>query len=191
MENFIDLEEGKGITEALAQGKDMGSLEVDERGTKEVLMGMKDGKTPGQDGLPAEFHKLFWQILGPEICEVFSGVVKGGEAPASWKEAVTVLSGKAGDKEEPRNYRPISLLNCVYMLFMRLIGQRFLGPRLGEVVGGEPDGWCGRKSDTGWVDFGERSKNLVREEKRRGIPCISRSKKSFQCRKSGTNVKGT
>ena len=35
---------------------------------------MKNGKTPGNDGLPVKFYKVFW----PQISELFIKTIRGG-----------------------------------------------------------------------------------------------------------------
>ena len=36
-----------------------------------ALRGMHNGKSPGSDGLPKEFYVTFWDLLGPDLLEVF------------------------------------------------------------------------------------------------------------------------
>ena len=37
----------------------------------EVLNSSKDNKVPGIDGLPSEFYKTFWHLLGDSLVESF------------------------------------------------------------------------------------------------------------------------
>ena len=37
-----------------------------------ALLGMARNKSPGSDGLPMEFHLSFWEILGPDLIDVFN-----------------------------------------------------------------------------------------------------------------------
>ena len=36
-----------------------------------ALKSLNGGKSPGLDGLPAEFFKKFWDLIGPELLLVF------------------------------------------------------------------------------------------------------------------------
>ncbi|KAL6483991.1 hypothetical protein MHYP_G00088640 [Metynnis hypsauchen] len=36
----------------------------------EALQGMENGRAPGIDGLPVEFYKAFWSVLGQDVLEV-------------------------------------------------------------------------------------------------------------------------
>ena len=42
-----------------------GPLSCDE--DFKALQGMAKGKSPGQDGLPAEFYICFWEVLGSDF----------------------------------------------------------------------------------------------------------------------------
>jgi len=42
----------------------------------EDLEGMPDSKAPGSDGLPKEFYKTFWHILGPDLVDVLNDVCR-------------------------------------------------------------------------------------------------------------------
>ena len=49
---------------------------------------LEDGKAPGLDGLPAEFYKYFWNILGPALMETLLESLDHGELPLSYRRAV-------------------------------------------------------------------------------------------------------
>ncbi|PIK45257.1 putative zinc finger CCHC domain-containing protein 3-like [Apostichopus japonicus] len=43
-----------------------------------ALSKMKNGKSPGSDGLPREFYRTFWAIIGPDIRAVFEDAFQNG-----------------------------------------------------------------------------------------------------------------
>ena len=47
-------------------------------------------------------------------------------APIYWREVLIVRLFKKGDKEDPGNYRAITLLNVVGKLYSRVINNRLL-----------------------------------------------------------------
>jgi len=49
------------------------------------------------------------------------------KVPDSWYNAVVILLHKKGDKEDIRNYRPISLLPVMYNIFTRILTNRLEG----------------------------------------------------------------
>jgi exonuclease III len=64
--------------------------------TKAVGM-MNNNKSPGIDGLPSEFYKTFWPIIGHDVFDVFTTSIQENELPLSCRRAVLTLIPKAGD----------------------------------------------------------------------------------------------
>ena len=87
------------------------------------LWKMKSYKTPGPDGLPAEFYKVFFDSLKHNLVLIFNEIAAKGVMPTSMNEAVTVLLSKDGDRLEPSNKRPISLLNSDYKLLAKVLNE--------------------------------------------------------------------
>ena len=68
-----------------------------------------------------------WKALGPKGNEVLLKVLNTclqEKIPEGWATTITVPIFKKGDKEIPKNYRPISLLNTVTKLFTCLLANR-------------------------------------------------------------------
>ena len=87
-----------------------GLLTVEE--CREALNGMDTGKSPGTDGLTAEFYIAFWAVLGSDLVEVLSYGFQHGQFSVSQRRGLLSLISKKGEKGDLRNWRPISLL-CV------------------------------------------------------------------------------
>ncbi|KAL6473518.1 hypothetical protein MHYP_G00170790 [Metynnis hypsauchen] len=96
----------------------------------DALRSMECGKAPGIDGLPAEFYKSFWPVIGEDLLEVLNDSLAKGRLPSSCRRAVLTLLPKKGDLHELKNWRPVSLLCCDYKLLSKV-----LAVRLKEVVG--------------------------------------------------------
>ena len=107
-----------------------------------ALSGMARGKSPGSDGLPAEFYITFWDVLGAVLIEVVNASLDAGSLALSQKEALISLIFKKGDRLEHKNWRPISLLNVDYKLCARALAGRLLKV-LNYVI--LPDQTCGVK----------------------------------------------
>ncbi|KAK3528702.1 hypothetical protein QTP70_009955 [Hemibagrus guttatus] len=71
-----------------------------------ALQEMANGKAPGIDGLPVEFYKAFWSILGEDLLSVINDSMARGTLPVSCRRAVLTLLPKKGDLCEVRNWRP-------------------------------------------------------------------------------------
>ena len=115
-----------------------GLLTVDE--VFRALEGMALEKSPGSDGLPAEFYRAFWHILGADLVEVLNDSFSSGTLPSSLRGALISLIFKKGDRLECKNWRPISLLNVDYKLCARTLAGRLLKV-LHHII--SPDQTCG------------------------------------------------
>ena len=100
------------------------------------LGNMANNKTPGPDGLTAEFYKTFFDILSDILLELYEEVSEG-IIPRSMTEAVTVLIPKEGDAHSPSNYRPITLLNVDYKLMTKTINKSFFTKFLNDNLSNE------------------------------------------------------
>ena len=104
-----------------------GLLTVDE--CREALSGMDTGKSPGIDGLTAEFYLAFWAVLGSDLVEVLNFGFQNGQLSVSQRRGLLSLIFKKGEKKDLKNWRPISLLCVDYK-----IGTRALAAQLQKVL---------------------------------------------------------
>ena len=90
----------------------------------QAFAGMDSGSAPGIDGLPAEFYVEFWDLLGPELMHVFKSYLLPGELLQSLRRVVMSLLPKAGDLQQMRNWRPVSLLCTDYRILSKALANR-------------------------------------------------------------------
>ena len=107
-----------------AQSSCEGPVTLDE--ASKALAGAATGKSPGSDGLPAEFFSAFWHILGEDLVEVFNDSFASGRLSPSQRRALITLIFKKGDRLDHKNWRPISLLNTDYKILARVLAGRLL-----------------------------------------------------------------
>ena len=84
------------------------------------------GKSPGSDGLPMEFYVKFWPILGSDLVNVLNSCYLSGVMSLTQRRGLISLIFKKGDCLDPRNWRPITLLNVDYKLAARVVADRLL-----------------------------------------------------------------
>ena len=87
---------------------------------------MARGKALGCDGLPMEFYLKFWSVLGADLVMVLNSAFSSGRLSPSQRCGIITLSFKKGDRVDPKNWRPITLLNADYKVASRTIPARLL-----------------------------------------------------------------
>ncbi|KAJ8019526.1 hypothetical protein HOLleu_41159 [Holothuria leucospilota] len=76
-----------------------------------ALVSTSNNKSPGIDGIPYEFYRKFFNVIGNDLTNVYNKIFSVGTLSVSQRTAVISLIPKKGDLENPKNWRPISLLN--------------------------------------------------------------------------------
>ena len=90
-----------------------------------ALKGMKNGKSPGLDGLPKEFYVTFFHLFGRDFVQMVNDCVRAGELPLSMRSGVITLICKDASKKSSLNFwRPISLLNVDYKIVSKSLTNR-------------------------------------------------------------------
>ena len=85
---------------------------------------MKNNKSPGYDGKPKEFYKIFWNDIKHYHYESLIQSFEKGELSFSQKLSILSLIHKKGPTDEFKSYRPISLANCDYKILAFVIATR-------------------------------------------------------------------
>ena len=85
----------------------------------------KHNKTPGIDGLPSEFLKVFWSRLKFFILKALNHSYNEGILPVSLRQCVITCLPKGNkSRDNIKNWRPISLLSVTYKLASSAISNR-------------------------------------------------------------------
>ena len=82
------------------------------------------GKSPGPDRIPNAFYKTLSKVVSPILAKVFNESVIEGSLPTTMMEGTISVLYKKNNRDDPRNYRPITLLNNDYKILMRILTQR-------------------------------------------------------------------
>ncbi|KAK3509008.1 hypothetical protein QTP70_018515, partial [Hemibagrus guttatus] len=90
----------------------------------EALQGIENGQAPCIDGLPVEFYKAFWAVIGQDILEVLRDSMNVGQLPLSCRSAVLTLLSKKGDLTHLKNWHPVSLLCTDIKLLSKALASR-------------------------------------------------------------------
>ena len=99
-----------------------------------ALQRFHNGKSPGNDGLTAEFYKVFWPTLGHLLVNSLNSSFEIGELANSQKQGIIkLIEKKHKDKRHIANWRPISLLNVDVKIASKALTLR-LGKVLSDII---------------------------------------------------------
>ena len=98
--------------------------DIKESEILEAISSCKNNKTPGPDGLSAEFFKCFLVDLMPLFKAMIEESLERGELPESLNMSYITLLPKVDNCTQPKQYRPISLLNIDYKIITRVLTNR-------------------------------------------------------------------
>ena len=89
------------------------------------LKTMEMGRSPGTDGLPAEFYKVFWNDVSTYLlASLNSSFSKGHLSISQRRGLITLIPKKNKPQQYLKNWRPISLLNCDYKIAAKAVATR-------------------------------------------------------------------
>jgi exonuclease III len=107
---------------------------ITERELYEAVMSMPNDKSPGTDGLSAEFYKRFWKHLKKPLIKCFRTVYEKEELSIDQKTGIISLIPKAEkDPLQIKNWRPITILNVDYKILTKALAFR-LKPVLPKII---------------------------------------------------------
>uniref|UniRef100_A0A3B3I0R1 Reverse transcriptase domain-containing protein n=1 Tax=Oryzias latipes TaxID=8090 RepID=A0A3B3I0R1_ORYLA len=95
---------------------------------------LKINKSPGKDGLTAEFYKQFSDNLAPFLLKVFEESINKGALPPTLSQGlITLIPKPRKDPLSLDNWRPITLLNCDYKILALILANR-IKPVLDTII---------------------------------------------------------
>ena len=98
--------------------------EISETELHNSILKLKLDKSPGLDGIPAEFYKKYWHMIKPKFIEVIREIERTESLCISQYRGVICLLFKSGDREKINNWRPITLLNVDYKIIATVYALR-------------------------------------------------------------------
>jgi len=75
---------------------------------------MEQDKTPGTDGLPADFYHVFWNDLSDYLVNSINYAFEKGQLSVTQRRGIII-----------KNWRPVTLLNCDYKRAAKAIANCF------------------------------------------------------------------
>ena len=100
---------------------------LNEEECANALKDLSNNKTPGTDGLPAEFYRFFWPDIRHDLLASYNYAFQHGTISISQidrRGIISLILKKSKDKTILENLRPISLLNVDYKILTKVISKR-------------------------------------------------------------------
>ena len=86
---------------------------------------MEPDKTPGTDGLPADFYKVFWNDISDYLVNSINYAFGKGQLSVTQRRGIIkLIPKKDAGPDLIKNWRPITLLNCDYKIAAKAIANR-------------------------------------------------------------------
>ena len=102
---------------------------------------MNNGKTPGDDGIPVDFYKVFWGKLKNSFYEMVMEAYKQKLLHPTARHGILNLIPKPGkDSRYIKNLRPITLLNVDYKIIEKAIADKMM-PALEHIINKDQRGF--------------------------------------------------
>ncbi len=89
-----------------------------------VVKTLKNGKSPGLDGITNAFYREYWYLIGADFMDVINEIIQREELCPSQYTGLIRLLYKSGDREDVGNWRPITLLNSDYKIIEKVLANR-------------------------------------------------------------------
>ena len=91
----------------------------------QALKNMEPDKTPGSDGIPADFYKVFWNDISVFLVNAINYAFDRGQLSVSQRRGIIkLIPKKDSDPSLIKNWRPITLLNSDYKIAAKAIANR-------------------------------------------------------------------
>lgn len=112
----------------------------------DALKSMANSKTPGTDGLPAEFYKVFWKDIKHNLFRCITWVLDNGILTQEQSRgAICLIPKKEKDKARLENWRPITLLNVDYKILTKALAKRLI-VGIHEIIHPDQTGYIPKRS---------------------------------------------
>ncbi len=115
---------------------------ITEKELAKALKGMKNGSSPGYDGIPTEFYKVFWSDIKAPLLECYNYSFVNDCLSPSEKIGVISLFHKGKDlaADTLDNWRPITLTCVDYKIIAKVLSLR-LNNVIDKLIGEQQSGF--------------------------------------------------
>ncbi|GJW90119.1 RNA-directed DNA polymerase, eukaryota, partial [Tanacetum coccineum] len=85
-----------------------------------------ENKSSGPDGYTFEFFRKYWRFIGPDFCVAVEHFFVTGLFPRGCNSSFIALIPKVTDAKFVTDFRPISLIGCIYKVITKVLSFRLV-----------------------------------------------------------------
>jgi hypothetical protein len=89
-----------------------------------AILALPKNKAPGQDRIPIKFFQSCVNEVAPSLLIAYTAMLNLGEASAFINRGLITLIPKTRDRSKLGNWKPITLLGCIYKILAKALTGR-------------------------------------------------------------------
>ena len=130
-------------------------INITEEGVYKLLNNLHPAKASGPDNISPQILKELAAEISPILCGIFKKSLESGVVPNDWKNANIVPVFKKGQRNDKRNYRPISLTCIASKVMEHIICSNIMNhAEVNSILHPNQHGFrTGRSCETQLIDF--------------------------------------
>jgi len=97
---------------------------ISEVEVKEAVWNCDNSKSPGSDGLNFGFINFCWDIIKGDVVSAVQRFAEDGSWPKGTNASFITLVPKVVNPQHLNDFRPISLVGCVYKIVSKILSSR-------------------------------------------------------------------
>ena len=98
---------------------------IEDEEVREVMDRLPLGKQAGPNRIPNAVYRCMSKYFAPKLAPILRGVMKGAyELPKSMLDGDITVLFKKNTRLDPRNYRPLTMLNTDYKIYTKILANR-------------------------------------------------------------------
>ena len=102
------------------------SITIDEDSVRTKIDNLKEGKAPGPDGISTTLLINTKDVLAKPLTMIFNKSIDEGKIPKDWRSANVAPIFKKGKRDDPANYRPVSLTSVVCKVLESIVRDKII-----------------------------------------------------------------
>ena len=105
---------------------DLSDIEFDRKDIEDAIDDLDENSSAGPDGIPAIFLKKTKKAISKPLALLLRKSIDEGKIPEIFKMAYITPIHKGGSKQNPAQYRPVSLTSHIMKVFERVIKKKIM-----------------------------------------------------------------